>query len=391
MAQSHSKIIDSDNTTTPYYRDFSKYMLESNTSLHNSPPPPPITYEQFSQLNRDALSKVKLDVLKSTVREYGLPVSGNKSVLVERICTYFRKIKYAVRIQKIFRGFIAKCAYRLRGPARNNYTLCVNDSDFYTLDPLSEISHAHFFSYMDSAGFIYGFDLFSLINLFKRHRKIVNPYNREEFNVELTNRVFSLFKKIFILFPNTCVDKTLTVCKVRDSATVSVVTPSATGTASLSREISDVPVISREESAILRITQLQDIPINERIREVFMTIDQLGNYSQSNWFSDLSKLQYAKFYEYYSNWWRHRGYLSQSVKREICAIHSPFRELYDNYYNMTLEEYQNECLRIIECMVYTGSNVEYQRLGALHVLKMLTIVSLEARHSLPWLYESINF
>ena len=40
-------------------------------------------------------------------------------------------------------------------------------------------------------------------------------------------------------------------------------------------------------------------------------------------------------------------------------------------------------------MVYTGVDVEYKTLGALHVLSVLTIVNYSAREAMPWLYESL--
>jgi len=41
-------------------------------------------------------------------------------------------------------------------------------------------------------------------------------------------------------------------------------------------------------------------------------------------------------------------------------------------------------------MVYCGIDDEYKRIGALHVLTSLTSVSIGARESLPWLYDSLN-
>jgi hypothetical protein len=40
-------------------------------------------------------------------------------------------------------------------------------------------------------------------------------------------------------------------------------------------------------------------------------------------------------------------------------------------------------------MVYCGIDDEYRKIGTLHALTALTIVSNGARNSLPWLYESL--
>ena len=45
---------------------------------------------------------------------------------------------------------------------------------------------------------------------------------------------------------------------------------------------------------------------------------------------------------------------------------------------------------ILENMVYSGINIEYRKIGTLHALSALTLVSVPARESMPWLYESVN-
>ena len=48
------------------------------------------------------------------------------------------------------------------------------------------------------------------------------------------------------------------------------------------------------------------------------------------------------------------------------------------------------CITVIENIIFCGINDEYKTLGAFHVLSGFTLVSPEARHALPWLYESIT-
>jgi len=48
------------------------------------------------------------------------------------------------------------------------------------------------------------------------------------------------------------------------------------------------------------------------------------------------------------------------------------------------------CLNVLEEMVYTGVNDEYRMLGAFHCLSILTVVSIPARNSMMWLYESLR-
>ena len=60
-----------------------------------------------------------------------------------------------------------------------NRKLCTNTDDFISMEPIGEIDFHQFISYTDKDGFIYGFDITSLHNLYlKSGAEIKNPYNR---------------------------------------------------------------------------------------------------------------------------------------------------------------------------------------------------------------------
>jgi hypothetical protein len=42
-------------------------------------------------------------------------------------------------------------------------------------------------------------------------------------------------------------------------------------------------------------------------------------------------------------------------------------------------------------MVYSGIDDDHRKIGAFHALSGLTIVSLDARLAMPWLYESVAY
>jgi hypothetical protein len=137
-----------------------------------------------------------------------------------------------------------------------------------------------------------------------------------------------------------------------------------------------------------RMAELRNMPVPQRIEELFITIDRLGNYTQSRWFSELSKRDYIRFYDSYYAWWNR---LPVATKRDICYTMNPFSDS-DIRFRPLDEverfEYQEACLTLMEHMVFTGVNEEAQRLGALHVLSQLTRVSYLARVALPWLYDT---
>jgi hypothetical protein len=92
------------------------------------------------------LTKYKIPELKKIAKENKLHVSGSKPQLIERIHNYFIKCKKVVFIQKLFRGHIVKRSFKIRGPAFKNRKLCVNETDFYTLEPLEDIPYEEFHS-----------------------------------------------------------------------------------------------------------------------------------------------------------------------------------------------------------------------------------------------------
>ena len=296
--------------------------------------------------------------LKHTCVRFGLRVGGTKPVLLARIREYLAKETAAIRLQKLFRGFVARETIRLKGPGHHNHKSCVNDCDFYSLDPLNEIHDYQFFSYRDTRGFVYAFDLFSLMTMFAKNRKIENPYNREEVPFPIICDIFSLFKKVLLYFPHSELaslnKKNLTLIQTSTEE------------------------VTRINWAAERLRELRSMrTVNERIVQAFMEIDNLGNYTDHRWFMELSPDHCVRFYRNYFTFWM-GNQIPIDVKGKICAVDNPFSRI-------NLADIQLKCVELIEWMVYTGIDTEHRTLGALHVLSMLTTVSIQARRSLPWL------
>lgn len=385
-----------------------------------------------------SIKSCKLPDLKAFARYYKLRITGTKPELIERIETHFKKSKKAAIIQAIFRGHLVRFSIKLRGCALRKRTMCVNDSDFYTLDPLDEIEYNDFYSYVDKGGFIYGFSVSSLISLFKRKGHITNPYNREKLDFKTMNEIFLLYKLNNILYPSVVtIAEKITVNQVVQVASLpgpaSPAHPVA-GQAAVPSQLSDhisidepvpvsipdssptpltmpslvpVPVIAALPPVIEnnirvlvnaphhselreRMNVLQSRSTEERIRELFMEIDQLGNYTNAMWFSDLNERELVSFFRYLYDIWMYRGQLARQTKLRICSLQDPFAG-FASLQSVELEELRKYCLHIMEHMVYTGIDIEYQRIGTLHVLSALTLVSLPARQAMYWLYEGLVY
>ena len=198
-----------------------------------------ITSDKYHTNNID-LSKYKIPELKMIAKHNKLHVSGTKPVLIQRLKTFFKQSKCIVNIQAYYRGYLVRRFLKLNGPGFKNMKKCINDTDFYTMDPLDEIDLYHFFSYKDDAGFLYGFNIQSLINMIIKSNVAQNPYTRELFSDEVLNNILAFNRINYIIMISQ--EKLLALkCSRYDS-----ISPGASVTSSPAPDL-NVNVQSREE------------------------------------------------------------------------------------------------------------------------------------------------
>ena len=77
-------------------------------------------------------------------------------------------------------------------------------------------------------------------------------------------------------------------------------------------------LIPRLETIRINLEEIRTKPINQRIIEVFMEIDLLGNYTESSWFLNLEKREYYKYYGTLYDIWGYRARIPYDVKKQIC-------------------------------------------------------------------------
>jgi hypothetical protein len=290
-----------------------------------------------------------INQLKSFAKNYKIKVSGNKQELLKRIYCFLYLSSYIVKIQKIFRKHLVQKYKKLRGPAIMNRKLCTNNEDFVSMDPVEEINFHQFISYKDKDGFIYGFDIVSLHNLFiKTDAEIKNPYNRNIIPM-------SVFKNIRNL--------------IRISKLINI---------TINLELQD----ESQHISFQKAIELKAVSL-------FQNIDSLGNYSNPNWFLELNKFQLIRFLDELIDVWDSRAQLTSHIRNKICPHGDPFGSI-DSIEEMELLDLQKYTLTIIEKITNTGINNEYKTLGSFYVLGCLTLVSLPAARSLPWLTDSFN-
>ena len=293
--------------------------------------------------------------LKLIAKNYKLKIGGNKNQLLTRIYSFLYFSSYIIKIQKIFRGIIARKYKLLHGPGAFNRKICTNSDDFVSMEPISEISYHQFISYKDEDSFIYGFDIISLHNLFLKSKdidSIRNPYNRN-------------------LIPQSVIKNIKTIIRLSRILKINV---------NLHYE-DDSKSISNEKVIELRALSL------------FQNIDALGNYSKYQWFLSLNRNQLIKFIRELADIWNYRAQIDPITKRSICPPNGdPFRHLNMNYVHTEpdMSNVKKIILEVLEKFVNSGVDRDSKALGACYVLGSLTLVNQEAATSIPWLFQSFG-
>lgn len=289
----------------------------------------------------------KVPQLKMMCTEYGILKKGTKCELINKIYRYLYLSYNIVNIQKLCRRYIVNIYNKAHGPAHKNRKLCVNETDFLSLENLSDIPQTQFFSYKENDGFIYGYDITSLYQyIFKKHN-LSNPYTRNEISNDLRIQLKRVIKLSRILN-----------IKIQTKIKEEIISPKKT--------------------------------FELRVSSVFNDIDNLGNYTDYLWFYNLDKMQLIRYIRELYDIWTYRLQLNGDIKHNICPRGSPFRNI--NLYNILNYDVfflKKVTLNVMDELINTGIDAEYKSLGAIYVLTALTLVSNDAAAAMPWLYHSV--
>jgi len=254
------------------------------------------------------------------------------------------------KIQRVMRIKLRRILIKCHGPAYCNTKCCVNDTDFYTLDNINDIPPMFIFSYEDDSEKIYGFHWLSFLKLISGPKGTVcNPYNR----TLIPQHVLQTFAK-YLYFSDT-------VFKIK-----------------LRENVQEEPKMSKQ------------VRYQQKLTDIFMKIDSLGNYSQIEWYNSLNQYRIVKFMQELNDIWGYRLNLSNEMKQNIIGLYDPLIGInFGALLNIPLEDLKMLGLNIIEKFIMSGVSNEYQTLGSIYVLTALTLVNPNAAEALPDLYQSV--
>lgn len=296
-------------------------------------------------------SNYKHTHLKKICKSYKLQLSGNKSVLNDRIYDHLVYTNFSIILQKYFRRYFVQIYFKLMGPALYNRSLCMNTTDFFSLENISDVKYNNFFSYKAKDNSIWGFSIISIYNLFiKSNKETINPYNRD-----IINQTYFKDIKQLINYSNLLKN----------------------------------PINIILNDNIESFSQKKKIEL--KCLELFQYMDELGHYTNINWFTNLNKISLIQFIRELYDIWEYRLQLTITTKQEICYPDgNPFRDI--NLYNLQNYNFillQKTILYIIEQFIKKGINNESCYLGASYILCGFTLVNDNAAISMPWLYQSV--
>jgi len=316
----------------------------------------PKEYDLFIKTNYDVKQ------LKKIASGYKLKVTGNKNMLTARIFSYLYLSVKILKIQNFFKKYLLKKYIYYHGPAYIKRNICINTTDFFTMDELKDIPSSQFFSFEDDNKFIYGFDAMSFHNLVKKSGSsvVLNPFNK----MRISSTIICRFNRM----------------------------------KSLSRLL-NIPINLNIDEPEIQSTI--NIPLSQtKAISLFNQIDQYGHYSNASWFINLTREQLLNYSLELYELWNFRMNLSTSVKMKICHPNgNPFliENIGHNQIFIThlvqlndTEEIKIIILNIIDKMINSGINSESKELGCYIVLGALTLISEEASNSMPYLYDSFS-
>jgi len=242
-------------TTKIVENEYVKKKYKGRKIIKDKPTIDVLEIPTFSSHNTFLTKTFNVSQLKEICKFYKLKVTGNKQVLINKIYHYLYFSSYSVVIQRAWRKNLFKTYNKLRGPAKFNRSLCVNETDFSSMDPLKDIPFGQFFSYTDVDGKIYGFDIVSLYNLLDNEDlKDSNPYNRNP----IPNKTKMNFKRL------------INISKI------------------MGENLQMNLVVEEEITDPVKIIEM-------RSSNLFREIDNLGNYTNPLWFIQLNQRQVVKF------------------------------------------------------------------------------------------------
>lgn len=293
-----------------------------------------------------------------------------------------------IKLQKWIKCNLTIFKRRLHGPALVRRGLCVNDSDFVSLDDIKDILPGDFISFQDAGGFIYGFSLDSIVDLimksddsfletFKKNSssgaycyrqfirvlynhynkiKINNPYTRDLLSGEFKLQVFRLYaRKIYssiTILHGTCINKS---------------------------SFGSVNGVNNP-GGDLRMR------VRNKCFTAFQKLDMFGYMTDINWLMDENVKNLKLFYKKLAFQWNLEFGLNNTARYRISRTHNLFGNLQEIMLSRS-DKYHllDKILDTMNILVSNGETEADKNTGAIIILYGLAAINRQCIEANPWL------
>lgn len=311
---------------------------------------------QASDLTRLNLGKISVCRLRQTCQFYGLSILGKTKknltlMLKELFSALARGMNNLNKVYQI-QTWARRLRYRemawTRGIVMNTPLKCVNTEDVITLDKIIDIPGKFLFSYQDTIDSLwYAFDIRSMISILSNNK--TNPYNTRSIPQDICQKAYRLETLLKLQGINTSLESEL-----------------------------DEPLDNKTKN-------------RHRVIHLFHEMDSLDQYTNPEWFLDLSISKLKKFYKELEDIWNYRLNLTKETKSHIVP---PSGKVFLDKipYVLNLQDYervQNICLNAVERLITSAVKRADRVNGCIYVLLALVLVNKNAAMSLPTLYSMV--
>jgi hypothetical protein len=288
-------------------------------------------------------------------RHYKNPVRFNAihAPIPDRILT--RHGLQAIHLlQRMWRRCSASLRYTRQGPAANYLEIASNQTEVYSLEPVSSIPVAFLFTFADNKKNIWAFDIRSLSHLVTEGSEIMNPYTRDILESAVLKKIHN---RILWL---------------------------------RQRKIPILYAIGENMS--------QEQIWNQKVLDVFFTMEGLGYRASCRWFDEMTITDHMTFYRRLHRLWMYQLGLTAAEKEEIIPGYNTgmtklFRLTPDRIESQVhdLRWWRRANLNLILEFLTRAPQKSHRGLGALYVLMALVQVVPEAEEAYPWVRESLGY
>ena len=371
-------------------------------------------------------------------REYDykkIKITGAKQEMKQSVYNFYNDTIHCIKIQLKFKSYLRRKLNKLRGPALRNRDVCINETDFYTLDPIRDIPNNQFFSYEEHCYShnnnnhddvknvkmsCFGFDIASIFNLilsdngveneYGLSRRLIwnesnNPYNRNKIPHNVIRDILKIIKLDRILNSKRTNNKNNNNNKNKK---VNRKGNNNNNNNNNNYEYDNNHYFEEDEfnnnnahngSIVISLPQDVLTPqqlFRQHVLRLFQNINSLGHYSDPEWFIALTYEQHITFLRELIDIWNYRAELSHQAR---TAIYPPYGDPFPHYVMgwithqfylyLSPDNIININLTVIERFINSAVSEADRCLGSNFILCALTLVSIPAREALPWLYQSV--